>query len=218
MKSDAQLKKDVTDELAWDPAVRAEGVGVAVKDGVVTLTGHLDTYAEKVAIEHALRRVQGLRAIALELDVRLSPQHQRSDTDIAAAAGHALQWQTVVPPERVRITVEQGWLTLTGKVEWDYQRRAAYKAVRWLTGVVGVSNEISVEQRAAPEKVATRIEEALKRQALREAHRVQIDVDGAKVTLRGSVHSLHERDAIQGAAWSAPGVQAVVNNLHVSDA
>lgn len=215
MKTDAQLKKDVMEELAWDPAVRAEGIGVAVSQGVVTVTGHLETFAEKVAVERALRRVDGVQAMALELDVRIAPQHRRDDTDIAAAAEHALKWQTEVPPDCVRIIVERGWITLSGEVDWDYQRQAAYKAVHPLMGVVGVSNEIRIRQRATPQRLASRIEEALKRQAVREAHKVQIDVADGMVTLRGTVHSLRERAAIQGAAFSAAGVRAVVNELRV---
>jgi osmotically-inducible protein OsmY len=213
VKTDSQLKRDVMDELAWDPAVSANAIGVAVKDGVVTLSGHLDTFAEKVAVQRAVRRVTGVRAMAIELDVKLAPQHQRSDTEIAAAAEHALRWNIVVPADRVRATVEQGWVQLTGEVDWDYQRQAAYKSVRSLTGVVGVSNEITLRQRTTPADLAHRIEDALKRQALREAHRVQVTVENGTVTLKGSVHSWQERDAAQGAAWSAPGVRDVVNQL-----
>jgi osmotically-inducible protein OsmY len=215
MKTDTQLKQDVVDELAWDPAVHDEHIGIAVNQGVVTVTGHLETFAEKVAVERALRRVEGVKAMALELDVRISPQHRRDDTDIAVAAEYALKWQTEVPAEKLRITVENGWITLAGEVDWDYQRQAAYKAVRPLIGVVGVSNEIRIRQRATPQGVASRIEEALKRQAVREAHKVQIDIADGTVTLRGAVNSLREREAIQGAAFSAAGVRAVVNELRV---
>lgn len=215
MKTDAQLKQDVMDELAWDPAVRHEAIGVAVSGGVVTVTGHLETFGEKVALERALRRVDGVRAMALELDVRLAPQHRRSDTDIALAAEQALKWNAAVPADKVRIEVENGWLTLSGEVDWDFQRQAVYKAVRPLIGVVGISNEIRIRQRATPERLASRIEEALKRQAVREAHKVRIDVVDGAVTLSGTVHSLQERAAAQGAAFSAPGVRAVVNELRV---
>ena len=213
MKTDAQLKRDVMDELAWDPAISANAIGVAVKDGVVTVSGHLDTFAEKVAVQRAVRRVTGVLAIAIELDVKLVPQHKRSDTEIALAAEHALQWNTMVPADKVRATVEQGWIQLNGEVEWDYQRQAAFKAVRSLTGVVGVSNEITIRQRTTPADLAQRIEDALKRQALREAHRIQVTAQDGTVTLKGNVHSWQEREAAQGAAWSAPGVCNVVNEL-----
>ncbi len=216
MKTDQQLKQDVTDELAWDPAVTSERVGVAVKNGIVTLSGHIDTYAEKRAIEKALRRVNGVKAIALELDVMLSPDHQRGDTDIAQAADLALRWNSSLPPDRVRATVEHGWVTLSGEVDWDAERTSAEKAVRGLIGVLGVRNEITLRARATPAGIGARIEQALERHAEREARRITVDVRGATVTLRGSVDSWRERDAAAGAAWSAPGVLAVVNELRVA--
>jgi osmotically-inducible protein OsmY len=215
MKTDADLKRDVQAELAWDPAVRSTQIGVAVKDGVVTLTGHLETYAEKYAAERTLRRVSGVKAIALELDVRLSPEHRRSDTDVATAAEQALKWNTLVPVDEVRLTVDKGWVTLQGEVEWDYQRRSAEKAIRPLMGVVGISNEITVKPKVRPTDLQARISEALKRQVEREVKQLDIKVDGSTVTLRGIVNSWHERDAVQGVAWSAPGVQAVINELRI---
>lgn len=216
MKTDHQLKQDVAAELAWDPAVKADAIGVAVKDGIVTLSGHLDTYAEKRAIEKALRRVGGVKAIALELDVRLSSLHKRNDTDIAAAIEQALKWNSVVPPGQVQATVDGGWVTLRGEVEWDYQRVGAEKAVRPLIGVTGVSNDITLKPHATSVGIAADIERALKRQAEREARRITIDLAGSTVTLRGNVNSWRERDAAAGAAWSAPGVRAVINELTVA--
>ena len=216
MKTDADLKRDVTAELAWDPAVKSTAVGVAVKDGVVTLTGHLDTFAEKHAAARAVRRVAGVKAIALELDVKLSPDHKRSDTDIAASAEQALQWNTLVPLEAIRLTVDHGWVTLQGEVEWDYQRRSVEKVIRPLMGVVGISNEIALRVRPQATDLSRKIQEALSRQALREAKHVQVAVDGTTVKLTGTVHSWQERDAAQGVAWSAPGVRAVVNELRVA--
>jgi osmotically-inducible protein OsmY len=217
MKSDAELKKDVVDELAWDPAVNASAVGVAVRDGVVTLTGHLDTYAEKAAVERVLKRVGGVKAIALELDVRLAPGHVRSDTDIARAAEQALGWNSTVPADKVKVIVDRGWVTLQGLLEWDYQRQSAEKAVRALVGVVGLSNEIAITPRAAPADVTRRIREALTRQAQREVKHLDVRVNGGTVTLQGQVHSWHERNAAQGAAWSAPGVVQVINELTIAD-
>ena len=215
MKTDADLKRDVTAELAWDPAVKSTAIGVAVKDGVVTLTGHLETFAEKHAAARALRRVAGVKAIALELDVKLAPDHRRSDTDIATSAEQALRWNTLVPVDAIRLTVDHGWITLQGEVEWDYQRRSVEKAIRPLMGVVGISNEITLRTRPHADRLAQKIEDALTRQALREAKRVKVEVDGSTVTLRGAVHSWQERDAAQGVAWSAPGVGNVVNELTV---
>lgn len=215
MKTDADLRRDVEAELAWDPAVRSSEIGVAVKNGVVTLSGHPQTYSEKWAVEKALRRVQGVKAIALELDVRLSPDHQRSDTDIAQAAEQALKWHTLVPADAVRITVDKGWITLEGDLDWDFQRKSVEQAVRNLKGVVGVSDEITLRFRPAPGDIARRIAEALKRQTEREVKRLEIQMHDGTVTLRGTVHSWHERDAAQGAAWAVPGVRCVVNELQI---
>lgn len=215
MKTDAELKQDVISELEWDPSVNAAHVGVAVENGVVTLTGHLDTYAEKFAVERAVQRLHGVRAIALELDVRLSPQHQRSDADIAAAVEAALTWHSRLPGERIRVTVEKGWVTLGGDVDWEYQRRAAERVVRDITGVVGVRNELALRQRATPANLAQRIAQALARHAEREARHIEIAVEGDRVTLRGKVDSWAEREAAHGAAWSAPGVARVVDEIRV---
>ena len=214
-KTDIALKADVIRELVWDPAVKETAIGVAVKDGVATLTGHLDTYAEKDAAMRAVRRVGGVKAIAVEIDVKLSPTHQRSDTDIAKNIELVLKWNTSIPPESVRVTVDHGWVTLQGQVEWDFQRSHAEKVIRPLMGVVGISNEIALRTRPRADRLAQQIEDALTRQALREAKRIKVEVDGSTVTLRGAVHSWQERDAAQGVAWSAPGVGNVVNELNV---
>jgi len=216
VKTDVDLKRDVEDELAWDPVINPASVGVAVRDGVVTVSGQLETYAEKHAVENALRRVSGVKAIAMELDVKLAPEHQRSDTDIANAAQMALRWNTLVPIDQIRLTVDKGWITLQGEVDWDYQRRSAEKAVRPLFGVKGISNEITLKPKTAPGDVVRRIEAALRRQAEREVKHMQVEVDGSTVTLRGEVRSWHERQAAQGAAWSAPGVRTVINELRVA--
>jgi osmotically-inducible protein OsmY len=215
MKTDAQLKTDVSAELEWEPSINASHVGVAVDNGVVTLTGHLDTFAEKFAVERAVQRVQGVRAIALELDVKLEPGHKRSDSEIAAAAESALKWHSLVPDEKVQVKVEKGWVTLKGEVDWDYQRRSAEQAVHPLTGVVGVSNTITLKSRTTPTNVANRIREALTRHAEREAKHIEVIVNGSAVTLRGNVDSWAERAAAYGAAWSAPGVLSVVNEIKV---
>jgi osmotically-inducible protein OsmY len=183
---------------------------------VVTLTGHLETVAEKYAVSRAVQRVAGVKAIALELDVKLSPDHQRSDTDIAASAEQALRWNTSVSPEAVRLTVDHGWITLQGQLEWDYQRRSVERAIRPLMGVVGISNQITLRAKPQAADLARKIEAALTRQALREAQQIQIAVDGNTVKLTGKVQSWHEREAAQGVAWSAPGVRSVINELRVA--
>ena len=213
MKTDAQLKKDVQDELGWDPAVNATNIGVIVKDGIVTLTGHLESFAEKFAAERAAERVSGVQALAMEVEVLLRNRDRRNDVDIASAARNALTWNTVVPDSRIHIKVENGWITLTGEVDWDYQRRAAERALRDLLGVVGVKNLIAVKARVSIPDVQKKITEALERQAETEAKQVQVLVNGSRVTLRGRVHSWPERQAAQIAAWSAPGVTNVVNEI-----
>lgn len=215
MKTDAQLKKDVVEELEWDPSINATHVGVAVKDGVVTLTGHLNTFAEKYAIERAVQRVGSVKGIAVELDVKLDPSHKRSDSEIASAAETSLRWHALVPSDRIQLKVEKGWVTLTGEVDWDYQRREAAKAVRPLTGVVGVSNAITLRAVAAPADVTKRIREALVRHAEEEAKLLEVTVKADTVTLHGTVDSWSERSAASSAAWSAPGVAKVVNEIKV---
>ena len=215
MKTDEQLKKDVAAELEWDPSVNATRVGVAVRGGVVTLTGHLDAYAEKHAIERAVQRVEGVKGIAIEVDVNLDPSHRRSDSDIAAAAEAAFKWHALVPAERIQVLVEKGWVTLKGEVNWDYQRREAERAVRTLTGVIGVSNAIALKPGVAQANIASRIQEALVRHAKNEAQGIEIKVSGTSVTLRGTVDSWSELSAASAAAWSAPGVTSVLNELKV---
>jgi len=215
MKTDAQLKRDVAAELEWDPSINAAHVGVAVTDGVVTLNGHLNTFAEKYAIERAVQRVEGVKAIAVELDVKLEPGHKRSDSEIATAVESALLWHALVPAERLQAKVEKGWVTLKGEVDWEYQRQNAEKAVRPLTGVVGISNLITLKPSVTPAKVADRIRDALARHAEREAKHIEVMVSGSAITLRGTVDSWAERNAAFGAAWSAPGVLSVVNEIKV---
>lgn len=218
MKTDTQLKTDVTRELEWDPSINAAHVGVTAKDGVVTLTGHLETYAEKFAIERAVQRVEGVKAVALELDVKLAPGHLRSDSEIAEAAEAAFRWNVLVPADSIRVKVEKGWVTLGGEVNWEYQRSSAAKAVRGLTGVVGVSNSITLKPTITPANVSTRIREALERHAQREAKHIEVTVSGTTVTLRGHVDSWAEREAASGAVWAAPGIGRVINELHVGQA
>jgi osmotically-inducible protein OsmY len=215
VKTDAQLKADVTDELAWDPAINSTHVGVMVQDGVVTLAGHLDSFAEKHAVERAVRRVAGVRGIALDLDVQLSTEHQRSDSDIAQAATAALGLNSLVPRGKLQVEVEKGWVTLTGEVDWGYQFASAEQCIRPLAGVRGLSNKITVKPRVQSKDIAAQITAALTRQATREARNIGIEVEGATVTLSGKVHSMAEHDAAMGVAFSAHGVSHVVDHLQV---
>lgn len=215
MKTDSELKKDVLTELVWDPLIPEARVGVTVSDGVVTLTGHLDTYAEKIATKRAVERVSGVKAIAVEMDVIPLGVHQRSDTEIATAAEHALSWNTSIPQDRVKLTVEKGWVTLSGELDWNFQRRSVERMIRPLKGVVGVTDNIRLKALPIPVNLSNRIQDALTRQAVREARRIEITVDGSVVTLHGHVHSWAERNAAEGATWSAPGVSRVNNQLTI---
>lgn len=202
-------------ELEWDPSINANHVGVAVSNGVVTLTGHLDTFAQKYAIEKAVGRVAGVKAIAVEMDVKLEPGHKRSDTEVASAVELALKWNALVPDEKIQVKVEKGRVTLSGELNWDYQRRSAEKAVRPLIGVVGVNNVIKLKPTATPANVESRIRDALTRHAEAEAKNIKVIVDDSSVFLRGKVDSWAERVAAAGAAWEAPGISRVVNELSV---
>jgi osmotically-inducible protein OsmY len=216
VKTDAQLRADVTDELAWDPALDASNVGVTVKDGVVTLTGHLHSFAEKHSIERAVRRVGGVRGIAMELDVKLPAEHRRSDSEIALAATAALGLNSLVPAGKVQVEVENGWVTLTGELDWGYQFASAEQSIRPLPGVRGLYNRIIIKPRVDGKDLGAQIAAALARQAIREARHIDIAVEGGVVTLSGKVHSMAEHDAAIGVAFSAKGVSHVVDHLRVS--
>jgi osmotically-inducible protein OsmY len=216
MKSDLQLKADVTAELAWDPAIDARQVGVAVQDGLVTVSGVVDNYLCKHAIERALHRVGGVRGIALELQVRLPPAQERSDAEIAEAALHALAWHALVPQHAVQVQVDHGWVTLTGEVDWGYQSASAEQCVHPLVGVRAVTNRIRLKQRADPVQLRAQIAAAFLRRARREAGHLAIDVDGGVVTLSGSVHSMAEHQAALGVAYATKGVTRVVDQLQVA--
>lgn len=215
MKSDSQLKSDVTDELVWDPAIHETNIGVMVKDGVVTLSGYLDTYAEKRAVERAVRRVSGVRGIALDLDVKLSPEHKRSDTEIAQAAIAALSLNSLVPEDKVKVEVENGVITLTGQVDWAYQLASAEQCMRPLKGVKQLINRVTIKPRTSSKDISGQISAALRRQAERDARHIGIEVEGSVVTLTGKVHSLAEHDAAVGTAFGAHGVSRVVDRLEV---
>jgi osmotically-inducible protein OsmY len=215
MKTNHQLQLDVIDELTWEPSVEASDIGVVTKDGVVTLTGHVRTYAEKVAAEKATERVEGVHAVANEVEVRIPSNARRDDADIARAALDNLKWNVAVPDERIKLVVQDGWVRLDGEVDWQYQRTAAEHAVRPLSGVRGVSNTIHISPRVQAKDVRDAIAAALKRSAEVEAQQIRVEAKDGKVTLRGRVHSWAERNAAEYAAWAAPGVITVEDHLSV---
>jgi osmotically-inducible protein OsmY len=210
---DKTLRQRVTDELDWEPTVDAANIGVAVNNGVVTLTGHVPSYAQLIAAEAAVKRVKGVAAIAQDIEVRFTGAAAHSDEDVAGRAALLLKWSAEIPKEAIQVKVSKGWITLSGEVEWQFQRQAAEDAVRSLVGVKGVSNLITVKVRAATKDVAHAIEQALDRDARLEAQKIRVTVEGGRVRLEGRVRSWYERDAAERAAWAAPGVEAVEDHL-----
>ncbi|MFK2905029.1 BON domain-containing protein [Dyella ginsengisoli] len=216
MSNDRQLQQDVIAELGWDAAVNASRIGVEAKNGIITLSGHVESYAQKWAAERAAQRVGGVKGVAVEMDVVLPGSSQRTDADIASAARNALEWNVLVPRDAVAVMVEDGHITLSGDVEWAYVRSAAESSVRGLQGVKDVSNLIRIRPQIKPSDVKTKIEAALQRRAHLDARSISVDVDKGTVTLAGTVDSLAERVTVENAVWNAPGVQKVVDNLIVA--
>jgi osmotically-inducible protein OsmY len=213
VKSDSELRRDIERELEWEPSIDARKIGVAVADSIVTLTGEATTYAEKWKAERVAERVAGVKGVVNEIEVKTPTE--RSDTDLAKAVVDALRWDVMVPDDRIKVRVEKGWVTLKGEVNWDYQRRAAERAIRNLPGIKGISNLITVKPQVEPLDVKQRIEETFKREAAIDANRITVEVNGGEVTLRGTVRSWAERHEAEQAAWSAPGVYAVHNYIIV---
>lgn len=215
--TDEQIQTEVQDELRWDPAVRPADVGVTVRDGVVTLTGWVDTYTKKWAAEQAAHRVRGVRAVANDIEVRLPASGERTDADIAAAVTRALETDAHLPIERLDVTVSKGWVTLRGSVEWQFQKNDAGRVVRRLSGVRGVSNLLTVRPRQpVPDELKRKIEDALIRNAETDAERITVDVQGDKVILKGTVRSWAAKRAAERTAWSSPGITEVDNRITVS--
>lgn len=214
--TDRELQEQVQKALDWEPSIDAADVGVTVDEGVVTLRGDVKTYAEKAAAERVALRVFGVKAVADDINVRVPNIQQRTDTEIAQAVVSALKWNTVVPDEHLTVTVTNGWVTLKGHVEWEYQRAAAANAIRYLSGVRGVSNGITVQPRVSVPDVQAKIEAALKRSAELDARRINVAVADGKVTLTGNVHSWFERTEARRAAWSAPGVKEVEDYIAIT--
>lgn len=213
MKTDTQLQSDVIAELKWEPSISSEAIGVEVKDGIVTLAGHVNSYAEKVDAERATMRVSGVKALAVEMDVRLAGSSTRTDAEIARSVDNVLQWTTYLPKDAVKIKVESGWVTLSGELVWEFQRQTAVSAVRYLMGVKGINDQLVIKPAVSAPVVKADIEAALKRRAQRDANKISVSVHGTDVTLSGQVHSWSERELATHTAWGSPGVRSVVDKI-----
>jgi osmotically-inducible protein OsmY len=216
MRSDSEIERDVKDELQWDPDLDATNIAVSVKDGVVTLAGYVKSYTDKYEAEAAAKRVASVRAVANDLEVRLPSVDERPDPDIARDAVAAIKSQLPISSEHIKVVIKNGWVSLEGQVEWQYQRQTAEKAVRRIKGVKGVSNLIQLRPRAQPEDIKRKIQEAFKRNAEVDANRIMVETNGSEVVLKGTVRSWVEREEAERVAWSAPGVTKVEDRIAVS--
>jgi osmotically-inducible protein OsmY len=216
MRSDSEVERDVKDELAWDPDLDATDIAVSVKKGVVTLTGFVKSYTDKYEAEAAAKRVAGVVAIANDIEVRLPSVDERPDPEIARDAVAAIKSQLPISSEKIKVVVKNGWITLEGQVEWQYQRSAAENAVRRIKGVKGVINSVQLKPHTEPSEIKRKIQEAFRRNAEVDANRIVVEADGGVVTLKGTVRSWIEREEAERAAWAAPGVTSVVDQIVVS--
>ena len=215
MKTDSDIQKDVIDELEWEPFLKASEIGVAVKNGVVTLTGTVDSYGKKISAENASKRVAGVRAVAEDIEVKLLSGGKRNDTEIAEAVLNAIKWHSAVQENKIKVKVEDGWVVLEGEVEWEFQRSAARHQVENLMGVKGISNNVKVIPRLNPSEIKQKINAAFHRSATVDSEKVKVAVDGNKVILSGKVRTYAERKEADSAAWLAPGVMKVENIIEI---
>jgi osmotically-inducible protein OsmY len=216
MKSDSEIERDVKDELSWNPDLDATDIAVSVKKGVVTLTGFVRSYTDKFEAEAAAKRVSGVVAIANDIEVRMPSVDERPDPEIARDAVAAIKSQLPISSEKIKVIVKNGWITLEGQVEWQYQRSTAEHAVRRIKGLKGVSNMIQLKPHAQPSEIKRKIQEAFRRNAEVDSNRIIVEADGSVVTLKGTVRSWVEREEAERAAWAAPGVTSVVDQIVVS--
>jgi osmotically-inducible protein OsmY len=216
--ADKDIQKNISDELTWEPSLRNDDIAVGVREGIVTLGGFVDSYADKSKAERVAGRVKGVKAVAAELEVKLPTDSERADPDLARAALDALQWNISVPHDRIQVKVEKGWLTLQGEVEWYYQKQAAERAVRYLRGVRGVFNLIALSTRTTPRDVKKRIKDAFHRGVEFDAEHITVEVEGSKAILEGTVRSYAEMKDAARAARNAPGITEVDNRLAIGSA
>jgi osmotically-inducible protein OsmY len=216
MRSDSDIKRDVEDELQWDPDIDPTDIAVAVKSGVVSLAGYVKSYMQKFEAEDAAKRVAGVVGVANDIDVRLPEIDQRPDPDIARDAVAAIKTRLPLASDNIKVLVKNGWVTLEGDAEWNYQRVSAENAVRWLKGVKGVTNSIQLKPRVQPAEIKRKIEEAFRRHAEIDANRVQVEARDGEVILKGTVRSWAERQEAERAAWAAPGVRRVEDRITIS--
>ncbi len=217
MKTDIQIQKDVMDELKWQPFLKSSEIGVAVKNGIVTLSGMVDSYSKKLSAERAAKKVSGVKAVAEDIQVGISPSYRKTDAEIAEAVFNTIKWHSAVPEDRVKIKVEDGIVTLEGEVEWDYQRVNARTAIQNVSGVRSVTNLISIKPKLNPFELERKISDAFRRNATIDAEKVSVGIIGNKVILTGKVRSITESEDAEDVAWAAPGVYQVENKLIVEE-